>query len=344
MILSKIAALVLAWTAVTSANVRIDIPIDIGHYDTDKPLRCADVDCAYHIRTTGSLNTGSFELYLENAQGVPISIFHDLPFHPISNNDPNIFNMFVEIPRWEIAKNEMNKETTMNPIKQDIKNGAPRFIPNIFPVRGTPANYGAIPQTWEDPQFVNPTTHTKGDNDPIDVVELSETPGFVGQVKQVKILGALALVDVGETDWKVIAIDIRDPMAPKLNNMDDVAKYYPGLQDSIRDWYRDYKIPDTGKQNEYGFGGRYLDTEYTLKIIRETNDCWRALINGTTTEKGEIKTATLTNQGSPYKVGENSPEVRSVPENDPQPATPPPQKYQRWTFIGSEKTDQSPPF
>jgi len=27
----------------------------------------------------------------------------------------------------------------------------------------------------------------------------------------------MALLDEGETDWKVLAIDVNDPLAPKLN-------------------------------------------------------------------------------------------------------------------------------
>ena len=40
-----------------------------------------------------------------------------------------------------------------------------------------------------------------------------------GEVKQVKILGILAMIDEGETDWKVIVIDVRDPLAKDLNGM-----------------------------------------------------------------------------------------------------------------------------
>jgi inorganic pyrophosphatase len=49
------------------------------------------------------------------------------------------------------------------------------------------------------------------------VVEIGEAIGKQGQVKQVKVLGIMAMLDEGETDWKVIAIDIKDPMASKLN-------------------------------------------------------------------------------------------------------------------------------
>lgn len=34
---------------------------------------------------------------------------------------------------------------------------------------------------------------------------------------QVKVLGVLAMIDEGETDWKVIVIDVNDPMASQLN-------------------------------------------------------------------------------------------------------------------------------
>lgn len=43
-----------------------------------------------------------------------------------------------------------------------------------------------------------------------------------------KILGTLALIDEGETDWKLIAIDVRDPLAAHLNDIDDVEKRMPG--------------------------------------------------------------------------------------------------------------------
>lgn len=38
-----------------------------------------------------------------------------------------------------------------------------------------------------------------------------------GEVIQVKVLGTLALIDEGETDWKVIAINVEDPEADSYN-------------------------------------------------------------------------------------------------------------------------------
>lgn len=38
-----------------------------------------------------------------------------------------------------------------------------------------------------------------------------------GEVIKVKVLGTLALIDEGETDWKVIAINVEDPEADSYN-------------------------------------------------------------------------------------------------------------------------------
>ena len=112
--------------------------------------------------------------------------------------------MIVEIPRWTNAKLEISKDEPFNPIKQDIKKGKLRYVRNCFPHHGYIWNYGAFPQTWEDPTFTHPDTKARGDNDPLDVCEIGEAVGYVGQVKQVKILGTMALLDEGETVCPVL--------------------------------------------------------------------------------------------------------------------------------------------
>lgn len=72
-------------------------------------------------------------------------------------------------------------------------------------------------QTWEDPEHVDPHTSAKGDNDPLDVCEIGSRVHRRGAVVRVKPLGVLGLIDEGESDWKMIVIDVSDPMASKLN-------------------------------------------------------------------------------------------------------------------------------
>lgn len=65
----------------------------------------------------------------------------------------------------------------------------------------------------------------QGDNDPVDVVEIGSEQLESGKVYKVKILGAYAMIDEGELDWKMIAIRVDDPMAEYLNDIDDVERW-----------------------------------------------------------------------------------------------------------------------
>ncbi|XP_071071306.1 inorganic pyrophosphatase 2, mitochondrial isoform X4 [Dasypus novemcinctus] len=125
--------------------------------------------------------------------------------------------MVVEVPRWTNAKMEIATDEPLNPIKQDVKDGKLRYVANIFPHKGYIWNYGALPQTWEDPHQKDKSTDCCGDNDPIDVCEIGSKIFSRGEVIRVKILGILALIDEGETDWKLIAINVNDPEASKFN-------------------------------------------------------------------------------------------------------------------------------
>lgn len=42
----------------------------------------------------------------------------------------------------------------------------------MFPHKGYIWNYGAFPQTWENPEVLDEHTGCKGDNDPLDVLEI----------------------------------------------------------------------------------------------------------------------------------------------------------------------------
>lgn len=63
-----------------------------------------------------------------------------------------------------------------------------------------------------------------------------------GAVVGVKVLGAIGLIDEGEADWKIIAIDVHDPLAAKLHDIDDVEREMPGLMQATIDWFRIYKV------------------------------------------------------------------------------------------------------
>jgi len=103
---------------------------------------------------------------------------------------------------------------------------------------------------------------------------------FLQEVRPVKVLGILCMIDEGEADWKVVVIDADDKWAPFLNDIDDVDKYLPGQLDAIREWFRTYKIPDGKPPNVFGLGERFMDKAYALQVIKECNQSWKELITG----------------------------------------------------------------
>ncbi|RKO98566.1 hypothetical protein CXG81DRAFT_28621 [Caulochytrium protostelioides] len=231
---------------------------------------------------------------------------------------------------------EISKTDAFNPIKQDIKKGKLRFVRNCFPHKGYIWNYGALPQTWEDPTVVHPDTKAAGDNDPLDICEIGEAVGYVGQVKQVKVLGCMALLDEGETDWKIIAIDVNDPLASKLNDIEDVAKVLPGLLRATNEWFRIYKIPDGKPENNFAFSGEAKNKKYATEIIHECYEAWHALIvndKPAKTDQYEIAVDNLTVANSPYKVDTSAASYQSVPAASPQPAAAIDSSVDKWFYI-----------
>ena len=93
----------------------------------------------------------------------------------------------MEIPRFSQAKFEIHREHLMNPIVQDREDNHLRYVPNVFPWHGHVCNYGAFPQTWENPFHADEWTGLKGDKDPIDVCEVGSKPVDTGTVLPVKV-------------------------------------------------------------------------------------------------------------------------------------------------------------
>ncbi|XP_059289845.1 soluble inorganic pyrophosphatase 6, chloroplastic-like, partial [Lycium ferocissimum] len=222
------------------------------------------------IKEQGLPETLDYRVFFVDHYGKKVSPWHDIPLHL----GDGVFNFIAEIPKESSAKMEVATDELYTPIKQDTKKGKLRYYPyNIL------WNYGLLPQTWEDPSLANAEVEGAfGDNDPVDVVEIGESRAKIGQVLKVKPLAALAMIDEGELDWKLVAISLDDPRASLVNNIDDVEKHFPGTLTAIRDWFRDYKIPDGKPANKFGLGNKPVNKDYALKVITENNESWEKLV------------------------------------------------------------------
>jgi inorganic pyrophosphatase len=181
------------------------------------------------------------------------SFWHDIPlFHE------DTVRYVQEIPLDHTAKLEVSTDLPGNPIVHDTDDhGKHRHFH-----QGIPFNYGSIPQTFENPDKLDSRTGLRGDGDPLDVVELSGHPMPVGTVTSVRVLGILALIDQGETDYKVIAIrsDLQTPIIQL---------------DLIKHWFKYYKTHQGKPPNEFAFQGNMLSHTHAMDIIAETHQEWK---------------------------------------------------------------------
>lgn len=203
-----------------------------------------------------------------------ISPWHDIPLCDVGHGlDAKIFNFVTEIPKWTRAKYEIATGEPFNPIKQDVKNGKLRFYKHgdmCF-------NYGLFPRTWEDPSHIPEDTGFPGDNDPLDALELGSRQLVTGSITPVKILGLLALIDDNETDWKILCINIADPLAQKLNDIDDVEHHLPGAITAIREYLRVYKCWSGAPENTFALNEEAMPKHYAIQVVEDCHQSWKKL-------------------------------------------------------------------
>merc|ERR1712141_443538 len=85
-----------------------------------------------------------------------------------------------------------------------------------------------------------------GDNDPIDVVELSDPNDFKlerGHIVPIKVLGVLGLIDEGETDWKIIGLRANHPLIGQIHSVEDADRLLgKKMSEVVVDWFENHKM------------------------------------------------------------------------------------------------------
>jgi len=278
-----------------------------------------------------------YSMYITNDDGRPLSSWHDVPLMATEVDRSNqTYNMIVEIPRFSQAKFEISRERRLNPIVQDKKDSMNRFLPNVFPWHGHVCNYGAFPQTWENPFHKDPWTGLDGDKDPIDVCEIGSNPIQTGTVVPVKVLGILAMLDDGETDWKVIAINAKEASSRNINNMDDLNVVFPDLVTTIKEFFRVYKMPAGEPENHFGFDGEFRDAQFAKDVIEFTHEEWIKMIQNCSISGEDVGSFNTVNTDldTPCTISHQDAqdEVDSQPQYDPHPSSLPSSVIE-WEYI-----------
>ncbi len=162
----------------------------------------------------------------------PKNLLKDFP----SMNKKGQLNVVIEIPAGRTEKWETRKSD--GALTWNIKKGKPRVVKYI----GYPGNYGMIPQTILPKEL-------GGDGDPLDAIVLGP-PIARGSVAQARLIGVLKLLDDGEQDDKLIAVNPDSPFF-KVKSIKELDDNFPGITEILEIWFTNYK--GSGEMQSKGF-------------------------------------------------------------------------------------------
>lgn len=176
-----------------------------------------------------------------------MNIWHDIDEERIK---PELFTACVEIPKGGHCKYELDKKT-----------GLIRCDRVLYTATNYPANYGFIPRTFAE------------DNDPLDVLVLSQE-AFVPLCEvDARPIGMIRMVDDGFIDEKIVAVAIGDPF---YSNYKDLSELPAFVGDEIRHFFRIYKTLEGKVTNVTAIKGK----EAAITTIQEAIDSYKDYMAG----------------------------------------------------------------
>lgn len=162
------------------------------------------------------------------------------PWHDVKIGEkrPHIVQAIIEIPEGSKAKYELDKAS-----------GLLRLDRVLYSSFHYPSNYGFIPQTLGE------------DNDPLDIIVLSQIPIQPLCIVEAKVLGVMQMVDSGEPDDKIIAVTNTDMSVAHLNEIDELPPHY---YKELRNFFEEYKKLENKTVNV----DEFQDSQIAKEIIR----------------------------------------------------------------------------
>ena len=189
---------------------------------------------------------------------IPLTLFSISEAKPRDNNgllsSEDTLRFRIEIPAGTKQKWEFNDKT--GEMEKDYRDGKERII-QFLPY---PGNYGFIPETLA------------GDVDPIDVIDLDEAEKR-GELKEVRIIGALNFEDKKEEDIKFIGVSPNGTFG-HIQSIEQLLMEKPAVLEILKSWFLNYKKP--GKMVFYG----YISRDESVRLIDSASAKWKTKKKG----------------------------------------------------------------
>lgn len=136
----------------------------------------------------------------------------------IGKGAPEVVNAIIEIPKNSQNKYEIDKET-----------GAIMLDRVLYSPYHYPFDYGFVPETL------------CADGDALDVFIIGGDPVPVGCVVRARIVGMMDMIDSGEEDNKLIAVQEDNPRFDEVKELEDIQKFMPHTLKEIAHLMETYK-------------------------------------------------------------------------------------------------------
>jgi inorganic pyrophosphatase len=137
---------------------------------------------------------------------------------PIGSKAPDVINVVVEIPKGSNNKYEFDEELGI------IKLDRVLYSPFHYPL-----DYGFIPATRSE------------DGDHLDALVIGGDPVPVGCVVAARPIGMLNMIDSGDPDAKILAVQDKNPRFDKIRNIKDIEAFNPHLLKEVAHFFETYK-------------------------------------------------------------------------------------------------------
>ena len=152
----------------------------------------------------------------------------------------NEITIHIEIPKGSNIKYEYNRKTNQIEVDRILRKG-------FF----YPANYGFIKEALD------------WDGDELDVLVYSDAIFLPGVALKAKIIGAMKMIDDGETDTKIIAVHANDYRYETINSINDLPQKWLLSVENFFSTYKNWKRP--GITSISGFE----DKDYAISEYKE---------------------------------------------------------------------------
>ena len=154
----------------------------------------------------------------------------------------NIITMHIEIPSGSNIKYEYDRKKGKIVVDRILRDGFTY-----------PANYGYIEEALD------------WDGDELDVLLFSQETFLPGVELQVRIIGAMKMIDTGETDTKLIAVHADDYRMDDIKTIDHLPKKWLNKVETFFTTYKNWKM--AGMTSVDGFENKaWANKEYKTGV------------------------------------------------------------------------------